>query len=181
MHRTVWFSLEANVKRGRCQCDRDFFIARSLRKDGDRLDINREVEEVNHDTGNTGTEDLLARSMRGWVDHAESTRGKKCHVGRDEYGACSNACRFRTQPGRQGHCADRRRQGLLRGWRCERHGGVWRWHGGDNTIDGAIHRQRVMQRATSGKLFKMPKPTIAALPGAAAGAGLSLAWRAICV
>lgn len=46
---------------------------------------------------------------------------------------------------------------------------------GDNTIDGAIHRQRVNQRATSGKLFKMPKPTLASLPGAAAGAGLSLA------
>jgi 2-(1,2-epoxy-1,2-dihydrophenyl)acetyl-CoA isomerase len=46
---------------------------------------------------------------------------------------------------------------------------------GDNTIDAAIHRQRVNQRATAGKLFKMPKPTIAALPGAAAGAGLSLA------
>jgi 2-(1,2-epoxy-1,2-dihydrophenyl)acetyl-CoA isomerase len=46
---------------------------------------------------------------------------------------------------------------------------------GDNTIDGAIHRQRVNQRATAGKLFSMPKPTIAALPGAAAGAGLSLA------
>ncbi len=46
---------------------------------------------------------------------------------------------------------------------------------GDNTIDTAIHRQRVNQRATAGKLFKMPKPTIAALPGAAAGAGLSLA------
>jgi 2-(1,2-epoxy-1,2-dihydrophenyl)acetyl-CoA isomerase len=46
---------------------------------------------------------------------------------------------------------------------------------GANTIDGAIHRQRVNQRATAGKLFKMPKPTIAALPGAAAGAGLSLA------
>src|SRR5580698_3589242 len=46
---------------------------------------------------------------------------------------------------------------------------------GHNTIDGAIHRQRVNQRATAGKLFKMPKPTIAALPGAAAGAGLSLA------
>jgi 2-(1,2-epoxy-1,2-dihydrophenyl)acetyl-CoA isomerase len=43
------------------------------------------------------------------------------------------------------------------------------------TIDEAIHRQRVNQRATSGKLFKMPKPTIAALPGAAAGAGLALA------
>ena len=46
---------------------------------------------------------------------------------------------------------------------------------GNNTIDGAIHRQRVNQRATAGKLFGMPKPTIAALPGAAAGAGLSLA------
>lgn len=46
---------------------------------------------------------------------------------------------------------------------------------GDNTIDGAIHRQRVNQRATAGKLYHMPKPTIAALPGAAAGAGLSLA------
>ena len=43
------------------------------------------------------------------------------------------------------------------------------------TIDQAIHRQRVNQRATAGKLFKMPKPTLAALPGAAAGAGLSLA------
>jgi 2-(1,2-epoxy-1,2-dihydrophenyl)acetyl-CoA isomerase len=46
---------------------------------------------------------------------------------------------------------------------------------GESTIDGAIHRQRLNQRATAGKLFKMPKPTIAALPGAAAGAGLSLA------
>ena len=46
---------------------------------------------------------------------------------------------------------------------------------GDNTIDGAIHLQRVKQRTTAGKLFKMPKPTIASLPGAAAGAGLSLA------
>lgn len=46
---------------------------------------------------------------------------------------------------------------------------------GANTIDSAIHRQRLNQRATAGKLFKLPKPTIAALPGAAAGAGLSLA------
>jgi 2-(1,2-epoxy-1,2-dihydrophenyl)acetyl-CoA isomerase len=43
------------------------------------------------------------------------------------------------------------------------------------TIDQAIHRQRLNQRATAGRLFKMPKPTIAALPGPAAGAGLSLA------
>jgi 2-(1,2-epoxy-1,2-dihydrophenyl)acetyl-CoA isomerase len=46
---------------------------------------------------------------------------------------------------------------------------------GAQTIDEAIARQRLNQRATAGKLFKMPKPTIAALPGAAAGAGLSLA------
>jgi len=43
------------------------------------------------------------------------------------------------------------------------------------TLDEAIHRQRLSQRRTAGKLYAMPKPTIAALPGAAAGAGLSLA------
>lgn len=43
------------------------------------------------------------------------------------------------------------------------------------TLDEAIHSQRMNQRATAGKLFEMPKPTIAALPGAAAGAGLGLA------
>ena len=47
--------------------------------------------------------------------------------------------------------------------------------GAPTSIDAAIHRQRVNQRSTAGKLFKMPKPTLAALPGAAAGAGLSLA------
>jgi len=46
---------------------------------------------------------------------------------------------------------------------------------GADSIDGAIHRQRVNQQATSGKLFTMPKPTIASLPGAAAGGGLALA------
>ncbi len=46
------------------------------------------------------------------------------------------------------------------------------------TIDEAIYRQRVNQRATAGRLFKMPKPTLAALPGAAAGAGL--AWALAC-
>jgi len=47
--------------------------------------------------------------------------------------------------------------------------------GADLGIDAAIHRQRASQRNTSGRLFAMPKPTIAALPGAAAGAGLGLA------
>ncbi len=46
---------------------------------------------------------------------------------------------------------------------------------GNNTIDGKIHQQRINQRATAGKLFTMPKPTIASLPGPAAGAGFSLA------
>lgn len=47
--------------------------------------------------------------------------------------------------------------------------------GPDRGIDVAIHEQRLSQRATSGRLHTMPKPTIAALPGAAAGAGFSLA------
>src|SRR5271170_1755691 len=39
-------------------------------------------------------------------------------------------------------------------------------------IDTRIHTQRLSQRATAGRLYKMPKPTLAAIPGAAAGAGL---------
>jgi len=42
-------------------------------------------------------------------------------------------------------------------------------------VDVAIHRQRLSQQATSGKLWRMPKPTIAQVPGPAAGAGLALA------
>jgi 2-(1,2-epoxy-1,2-dihydrophenyl)acetyl-CoA isomerase len=45
----------------------------------------------------------------------------------------------------------------------------------DWSLDAAIHRQRLSQRATSGRLWSMPKPTIAAISGPAAGAGLSLA------
>ena len=43
------------------------------------------------------------------------------------------------------------------------------------TIDDAIQLQRLSQRATSGRLWSMSKPTIAAISGPAAGAGLSLA------
>jgi 2-(1,2-epoxy-1,2-dihydrophenyl)acetyl-CoA isomerase len=42
-------------------------------------------------------------------------------------------------------------------------------------LDERIHRQRLSQRETAGRIFRMPKPVIASLPGAAAGAGLSLA------
>jgi 2-(1,2-epoxy-1,2-dihydrophenyl)acetyl-CoA isomerase len=41
--------------------------------------------------------------------------------------------------------------------------------------DERVHRQRLNQRATSGRLWAMPKPTIAAIPGAVAGAGLGIA------
>jgi 2-(1,2-epoxy-1,2-dihydrophenyl)acetyl-CoA isomerase len=43
------------------------------------------------------------------------------------------------------------------------------------SYDAGVHRQRLNQRGISQRLYEMPKPTIAALPGAAAGAGLSLA------
>jgi len=46
---------------------------------------------------------------------------------------------------------------------------------GRRTLDERIHLQRLSQRRTAGKLFTMPKPTLAVIPGAAAGAGLSLA------
>lgn len=46
------------------------------------------------------------------------------------------------------------------------------------TLDEAIHNQRLNQRNTAGRIFLMPKPVIAALPGPAAGAGLSLALAA---
>jgi 2-(1,2-epoxy-1,2-dihydrophenyl)acetyl-CoA isomerase len=47
--------------------------------------------------------------------------------------------------------------------------------GAPTSYDAGVHRQRLNQRAVSQRLYEMPKPTIAALPGAAAGAGLSLA------
>jgi 2-(1,2-epoxy-1,2-dihydrophenyl)acetyl-CoA isomerase len=48
-------------------------------------------------------------------------------------------------------------------------------NGAESTLDMLIQRQRLNQRATSGRLYKMPKPTLAVLPGPAAGAGLSIA------
>ncbi len=48
-------------------------------------------------------------------------------------------------------------------------------NGAEVDYDALVAAQRRSQRATSGRLHAMPKPTIAALPGAAAGAGLALA------
>ena len=50
-----------------------------------------------------------------------------------------------------------------------------RGDGAGPSLDARIHRQRLNQRATSGRLWNMPKPTIAAIGGPAAGAGLALA------
>jgi 2-(1,2-epoxy-1,2-dihydrophenyl)acetyl-CoA isomerase len=46
------------------------------------------------------------------------------------------------------------------------------------TLDERIHAQRLNQRATAGRMYLMPKPVIASLPGPAAGAGMSLALAA---
>lgn len=47
--------------------------------------------------------------------------------------------------------------------------------GGSSSWDVGVHEQRLSHHRTSGVLYNMPKPTVAALPGPAAGAGLSLA------
>lgn len=46
------------------------------------------------------------------------------------------------------------------------------------TLDERIHNQRLNQRNTAGRIYLMPKPVIASLPGPAAGAGMSLALSA---
>jgi 2-(1,2-epoxy-1,2-dihydrophenyl)acetyl-CoA isomerase len=42
-------------------------------------------------------------------------------------------------------------------------------------LDARIRAQRESHRSTAGRIYGMPKPVIAAMPGAAAGAGLALA------
>lgn len=124
----------------------------------------------------TGTEDLLANIEDGVVTITLNRPQARNAMSGEMNSALANTladaeldpavkCIVLTGAGK-GFCAG----GDVKGMAAAGDGTV-----GDNTIDGAIHRQRVNQRATAGKLFKIPKPTIAALPGAAAGAGLSLA------
>ena len=63
-------------------------------------------------------------------------------------------------------CAGGDVKGFAEGGGAASGGGSW---------DEGVHGQRQNHKSTSGVLFSMPKPTIAAIPGAAAGAGLSLA------
>jgi 2-(1,2-epoxy-1,2-dihydrophenyl)acetyl-CoA isomerase len=124
----------------------------------------------------TGTEDLLASLEKG-VGLLTLNRPQARNAMSGDMNAALQAmlAQFELDPAvkvivltgaGKGFCAG----GDVKGMAASAGGTV-----GDNTIDGAIHRQRLNQRATAGKLFKIPKPTIAALPGAAAGAGLSLA------
>jgi 2-(1,2-epoxy-1,2-dihydrophenyl)acetyl-CoA isomerase len=46
------------------------------------------------------------------------------------------------------------------------------------SLDERIHLQRLNQRNTAGRMYLMPKPVVASLPGPTAGAGLSLALAA---
>jgi 2-(1,2-epoxy-1,2-dihydrophenyl)acetyl-CoA isomerase len=76
----------------------------------------------------------------------------------------------------KGMAARAAEDGRAEGAREERRAeGAREQHGASRSIDVAIHRQRLNQRATAGRLWSMPKPTIAAIGGPAAGAGLSLA------
>ena len=124
----------------------------------------------------TGTDDLLASLDEGVLTLTLNRPEARNAMSRAMVGALATQlaaaevdssvkCLVLTGAGK-GFCAG----GDVKGMAARGDGTV-----GDNTIDGAIHLQRINQRATAGKLFKMPKPTIAALPGAAAGAGLSLA------
>ena len=47
-----------------------------------------------------------------------------------------------------------------------------------DTLDERIYEQRLDHRKTAGRMYDMPKPVIAMIPGPAAGAGLSIALAA---
>ena len=124
----------------------------------------------------TGTEDLLAENQDGvGIITLNRPEARNAMSGEMNAALSQTLADWELDPGikcivitgaGKGFCAG----GDVKGMAASGDGTV-----GDNTIDGAIHKQRVNQRATAGKLFKMPKPTLAALPGAAAGAGLSYA------
>ncbi len=125
---------------------------------------------------NTGTDHLLA-ALDGGVLTLTMNRPEARNAMSGEMNAALGAvlakaeldpevrCIVLTGAGK-GFCAG----GDVKGMNARNTGG-----GRETTIDEAIHTQRVNQRATAGKLYTIPKPTLAALPGAAAGAGLALA------
>jgi 2-(1,2-epoxy-1,2-dihydrophenyl)acetyl-CoA isomerase len=123
----------------------------------------------------TGTTDLLARLDAGVLTLTLNRPEARNALSGDMLAALSQQlawaelepsvrCIVVTGAGK-GFCAG----GDVKGMASRNSGGE------PQSLDDRLQGQRVSQRATSGKLFKMAKPTIASLPGAAAGAGLGIA------
>lgn len=75
-------------------------------------------------------------------------------------------------------CAGGDVKGMDEAHRGEEAGGSRSRGSGEPGIDAAIAAQRRNQRGTAGRMYTMPKPVIASIPGPAAGAGLSFAMAA---
>ncbi|MGE4608566.1 MAG: enoyl-CoA hydratase-related protein [Myxococcota bacterium] len=132
-------------------------------------------------TIDTGTEHLLARVVdrvailtmnrpeRRNALSGEMIAGLETALGEAER-ASDVGCVVLTGAG-EGFCAG----GDVKGMASSESSRAKRGSGGGIGLDAAIHRQRLSQRNTAGRIYNMPKPVIASLPGAAAGAGLSLA------
>lgn len=132
------------------------------------------------DTIDTGTEDILARQEDGVVvitlnrPQARNAMSGAMNAGLErtlDYAERTPEVRVVVLTGTGGaFCAG----GDVKGMAAGTGGGG----GGGTTLDERIHNQRLNQRNTAGRMYLMPKPVIASLPGAAAGAGLGLALAA---
>jgi len=132
------------------------------------------------DTLDTGTDDILARQEDGVVvitlnrPQARNAMSAAMNAGLErtlDYAERTPEVRVVVLTGAGGaFCAG----GDVKGMAAGTGGGG----GGGATLDERIHNQRLNQRNTAGRMFLMPKPVIASLPGAAAGAGLGLALAA---
>ena len=127
----------------------------------------------------TGTEDVLARQEDGVVvitlnrPQARNAMSGPMLTGLErmlEYAERTPAVRVVVLTGAGGaFCAG----GDVKGMAARGEGG-----GEGPSLDERIHAQRAQQRNTAGRMYTMPKPVIASLPGPAAGAGLALALAA---
>jgi 2-(1,2-epoxy-1,2-dihydrophenyl)acetyl-CoA isomerase len=135
--------------------------------------------EVAKDNIDTGTEDILAFEDDGVVvitlnrPQARNAMSGEMTAGLEktlDYAERAAQVRAIVITGSGGaFCAGGDVKGMAAG----------RGEGGQGpTLDERIHAQRLNQRNTAGRMYLMPKPVIASLPGPAAGAGLSLALSA---